>query len=226
MLIGNELFVMLKTLFSKILIRFVPQLAPIIKGNVALQWIQNIEQNVDKDVLTKLYSPYSVLNSKIGKGTYISGNSKIANTTFGKFCSVGPNLICGWGIHPINGISTSPYFYSIEKQNGNTIAKQKIVTERKPISIGNDVYIGANVTILDGVTIGDGAVIGAGTVVSKDIPDYAVAVGCPIQIKKYRFTSDQIVKLKKIEWWNFNDEKLEQINTLFFDIDAFIDRNL
>ncbi len=217
---------MLKKFFSRILIYIAPQLSPILKGDVALHWIQNIEQNVDKDNFTKLYPPYSVLNSKIGKGTYISANSKITNTTFGKFCSIGPNLVCGWGLHPIEGISTSPYFYSPEKQNGYTIAEKKIVTDRKPICIGNDVYIGANVTILDGVSIGDGAVIGAGAVVSKDIPDYAVAVGCPIQIKKYRFSNDQIMKLKKIEWWNFDDKKLVQVNNLFFDIDAFIAKNL
>lgn len=217
---------MLKKIFSKILIRLAPQLSPILKGDIALHWIQNREQNVEKDSLTKLYPPYSIFNSKIGKGTYISSNSKITNTTFGKFCSIGPNLVCGWGMHPIDGISTSPYFYSTEKQNGYTISDKKIVEDRKPIFIGNDVFIGANVTILDGVTIGDGAVVGAGAVVSKDIPDYAVAVGSPIQIKKYRFTEDQIIKLKKIEWWNFDDEKLKQINTLFFDIDTFIDSNL
>ena len=217
---------MFKKIFSKILLRLVPQLSPIIKGNVALHWIENIEHDVIKEGLIKLHAPYAIFHSKVGKGTYISANSKIMNTTFGKFCSIGPNLVCGWGIHPISGISTSPYFYSVKKQNGNTIATKNLIEEKKSIIIGNDVFIGANVTILDGVTIGDGAVIGAGAVVSKDIPDYAVAVGCPIQIKKYRFTDDQIKKLKKIEWWNFSNEKLEQVNTLFFDIDTFIDRNL
>ena len=65
----------------------------------------------------------------------------------------------------------------------------------------NDVFIGANVTVLDGVTVGDGAVIGAGAVVSKDIPAYAIAVGCPIKIIKYRFSQDQIEALLKIKWY-------------------------
>ncbi|ESU23923.1 isoleucine patch superfamily acetyltransferase [Flavobacterium saliperosum S13] len=192
---------------------------------MALHWIENIEQDVERGNLTKLHPPYTILHSKIGKGTYISANSKMANTTIGKFCSIGPNLVCGWGIHPTNGISTSPYFYSIAKQNGSTIATKNLTEERKPIVIGNDVFIGANVTILDGVTIGDGAVIGAGAVVSKNIPDYAIAVGCPIQVKKYRFTKEQIVKLKDMAWWDFDDEKLKEINTLFFDVDTFISRN-
>lgn len=216
---------MLKSIFSKIAIKLAPQLAPIINGKVALHWIENIEQDVHRDQLTKLHPPYTIMHSKIGKGTYISANSKVVNTTIGKFCSIGPNLVCGWGIHPINGISTSPYFYSTAKQNGNTIAKENLAEERKPITIGNDVFIGANVTILDGITIGDGAVIGAGTVVSKDIPDYAVAVGSPVQIKKYRFSEDQIQKLKTIQWWNFDDEKLKEVNLLFFDVEAFIAQN-
>ena len=117
-------------------------------------------------------APYYLHNVQLGDYSYFAKNAHVANTTIGKFCSIGPNLCCGLGVHPTNGISTHPMFY-----RGN-------VSEYKPVTIGNDVFIGANVTILDGVTIGDGAVIGAGAVVSKDIPPYAIAVGCPIEIKK------------------------------------------
>lgn len=55
-----------------------------------------------------------------------------------------------------------------------------------PTKIGNDVWIGANCSILGGVTIGDGAVIGAGSVVTENIPEYAIAVGNPAKVKKYR----------------------------------------
>ena len=103
-----------------------------------------------------------------------------------------------------------------------TMSDHDKVEERKPIVIGNDVFIGANVTVLDGVTIGDGAVIGAGAVVSKDIPPYAVAVGCPIRIMKYRFDPEQIEALRHIEWWNFDDEKLKKVEQLFFDVNQFI----
>ena len=129
---------------------------------------------------TLIYAPSHIFNTNIGNYTYIATNAHISETEIGKFCSVGPNLVCGWGIHPINGISTHPMFYSTMKQNGMTLSDTDKIEERKKIKIGNDVFIGANVTILDGVTIGNGAVIGAGAVVSKDIPPYAVAVGCPI----------------------------------------------
>jgi acetyltransferase-like isoleucine patch superfamily enzyme len=58
--------------------------------------------------------------------------------------------------------------------------------EGKNVLIDDYAWIGHRVTILPGVRIGKYAVIGAGAVVSKDIPDYAVAVGNPAVVKKYR----------------------------------------
>lgn len=171
---------------------------------------------------TLLYSPYHIYSTTVGDYSYVSINSWISLTTIGKFCSIGPNLVCGWGIHPTNGISTAPMFYSTMKPNGMTLSKTNKIEERKPIIIGNDVFIGANVTILDGVKIGDGAVIGSGAVVSKDIPPYAIAVGAPIQILRYRFPQDKIEKLLQIEWWNFDDERLAKVEQYFFEIDKFI----
>lgn len=57
---------------------------------------------------------------------------------------------------------------------------------KEDIVIGDDVWIAANVTILKGITIGRGAVIGAGAVVVKDIPEYAIAVGNPAKVIKFR----------------------------------------
>ena len=170
----------------------------------------------------RIYRPAHINDCEIGDYTYISKNANISMTHIGNFCSIGPNLFCGWGIHPTNGLSTSPFFYSTRQQNGATLTNKDKIKERKAITIGNDVFIGANVTILDGVTIGDGAIIGAGAVVSKDIPDYAIAVGCPIKIIKYRFNDDQIAALKRIQWWNFSEDKLQDIEKMFFDIDGFI----
>lgn len=169
-----------------------------------------------------IYRPTHIKDSEIGDYTIISINAYISMTRVGKFSSLGPNLFCGWGIHPTTGISTASMFYSTKKQNGFALTDKDKIEERKLISIGNDVFIGANVTVLDGVTIGDGAIIGAGAVVSKDIPDYAIAVGNPIKIIRYRFNESQISALKRIQWWNFEEDKLQDIEKMFFDIDEFI----
>ena len=155
-------------------------------------------------------APYYLHNVQLGDYSYFAKNAQVTNTTIGKFCSIGPNFCCGLGIHPTDGISTHPMFYRGK------------IAEYKSVSIGNDVFIGANVTVLDGVTIGDGAVIGAGSVVSKDIPPYAIAVGCPIQIKRYRLSENQIAAMLRIQWWNWDEEKLKDIREMYDDIDAFI----
>ena len=159
---------------------------------------------------------------QVGKGTYIGRHSIISNTNIGKYCSIGPNLICGYGIHPTNGISTSPSFYSSDPQNGLIFCTKNKIDERKTINIGNDVFIGVNVTILDGVNIGDGAVIGAGAVVNKDIPPYAVAVGVPAKIAKYRFDEDTIKKLLEIKWWDFDNDKIKDVEKYFLEVDKFL----
>lgn len=185
----------------------------------------NLLSWIDDSVISdnaRLYPLYHITNSKIGDYSYVAMNSFISMTTIGKFCAIGPNLFCGWGIHPTNGISISPMFYSTRRQNGMTLSDVDKIEERRPIVIGNDVFIGANVTILDGVTIGNGAVIGAGAVVSKDIPPYAIAVGCPIEIKRYRIPSEQIDALQKIKWWDYDEEKLKEVERYFFNVEKFI----
>lgn len=215
----------IKKLFRHIIFKICPEIS-ILNKEIDWNYLGNNNTNNHIGKKTKLFPPFHIVDSKINDYTYVSFNANISLTTIGKYCSIGPNLVCGWGIHPTNGISTSPSFYSTKAPNGITFSTNNKIEERKPIKIGNDVFIGANVTILDGVTIGDGAVIGAGAVVSKDIPPYAIAIGCPIQITEYRFSEKQIEQLLQIEWWNFDNEKLQDIERYFFDIDSFIAKHL
>ncbi len=52
----------------------------------------------------------------------------------------------------------------------------------KGITIGDDCWLGSGVRVMDGVTIGKGCVVGAGAVVTRDLPDYSVAVGVPAKV--------------------------------------------
>jgi hypothetical protein len=70
--------------------------------------------------------------------------------------------------------------------------------------IGNDVWIGQGVFIRSGVTIGDGAVIGARSVVLSDVPPYAIIVGTPARLLRYRFPEAQIQALLQLEWWRYS----------------------
>lgn len=62
---------------------------------------------------------------------------------------------------------------------------------------------------MPGVKIGNGAVIGAGSVVTKDVPDYAILVGAPAKILRYRFSEDTIKRLVASEWWGLDTNKLK-----------------
>jgi acetyltransferase-like isoleucine patch superfamily enzyme len=214
----NRLFKLFGKLIYKVLIQYKPNLQFIEYSDSYYNTISNSKISNT----SKLYPIYKIFNSTVGDYTYISKNSFITETHIGKFCSIGPNLVCGWGVHPTNSLSSSPMFYSTKKQNGFTLSIHDKIKERKTITIGNDVYIGMNVSILDGVKIGDGAIIGAGAVVSKDIPPYAIAIGCPIKIVKFRFDDSTIEKLMKIEWWNWNLDKLSEIEKYFENVDDFI----
>lgn len=213
-----------RKLLRHIAFKVCPELS-ILGRDIDWNYLNNTETKnlIGKNV--RIFTPCHIEDCQIGDYTYISYNAWITySTIIGKFCSIGPNLICGWGIHPTNGISTSPSFYSTKAPNNVSFSKENKIEERKPIIIGHDVFIGANVTILDGVTIGDGAVIGAGAVVSKDIPPYAIAVGCPIKISRFRFDNERIAALERIEWWNFDDDKLKDVETYFYNVDAFIEK--
>ena len=171
---------------------------------------------------TKVYEPFFLHDVELGDYSYIAKNSSISNCIIGKFCSIGPNFCCGLGIHPTNGISTAPMFYSTAKQNGISLCEDNKIEESKQTTIGNDVFIGANVTVLDGVTISDGAVVGAGAVVTKDVPPYAVAVGVPAKVVKYRFDEATINSLLEKQWWNGTEEELKKVERNFWDVERVL----
>ena len=72
------------------------------------------------------------------------------------------------------------------------------------------------------VTIGNGAVIGACSVVTKDVPPYAIVVGNPAKILRYRFEADEIKYLEKIQWWYKDDDWLKSHVNGFMSFDAFL----
>lgn len=64
------------------------------------------------------------------------------------------------------------------------VIDQGIVQRGQKVSIGEDSYIGINTVIVGNVKIGKHCVIGANSVVTKDVPDYCVAVGSPARVIK------------------------------------------
>ena len=170
-----------------------------------------------------IYNNSLINQCVLGDYTYIANDSNFSNTSIGKFCSIGPGVRCGMGVHPSKQfVSTHPIFFSNLKQAQISFADKSYFEELKPIKIGNDVWIGANAVILDGVNIGDGAIIGAGAVVNKDVPPYAIVGGVPAKIIRYRFTEKQIEFLLQDQWWNKPEEWLRKNYKIMHNSDEYI----
>ncbi|TPK90364.1 CatB-related O-acetyltransferase [Mesorhizobium sp. B2-4-12] len=134
----------------------------------------------------------------------------------GSFCSIGPDVlfICA-AEHRLDSATTYP-IQSVDGKirNGNgTVGKG-------PITVGHDVWIGARSVILSGVTIGNGAVIGAGSIVTREIPPYAIAVGNPARVMRYRFAPDVIERLQSLKWWDWSDDLIRTRIELLTTMDA------
>ena len=68
---------------------------------------------------------------------------------------------------------------------------QQPIIQKGKVEIGEGSWLGENVCVI-GATIGKHCVVGANSVVTKDLPDYTVAVGAPAKvIKRYSFDSER-----------------------------------
>lgn len=179
-------------------------------------------RNCDLDKTSKIGSGTNCINMKIGRYSYVGKNNSICNTIIGNFCSIASYCSIGGGEHPINNVSTSPLFYSGKNIFKKNFCEFSFNNLNNLTEIGNDVWIGEKVFIKAGVKIGNGAVIGAHSVVTHDVPPYAVVVGAPARIIKYRFSVQQISKLQEIEWWFMDDKKLKDVSIYFDNIEIFL----
>lgn len=126
-------------------------------------------------------------------------------TVIGRYVSMGPGVKIFQANHPLDFISTHPFFYN----NDIGVCDRELI-HRNTLYIGHDVWVGANSIICPGChQVGHGAVIAAGAVVTKDVPDYAIVGGNPARIIKMRFNEHVIEKLIKSEWWLLPLEKIK-----------------
>ena len=94
------------------------------------------------------------------------------------------------------------------------------------IAIGHDTWIGHGAVIMPGVKVGHGAIIGSNAVVTKDVADFAIAVGVPAKPIRQRFPAPIADRLLALGWWDWEHEKLHQALPDFraLEIEAFLEK--
>ena len=163
-------------------------------------------------------------NVEIGEYTYYSDNKKSPEKFYdniehhyeflgdkliiGKFCAIaeGVKFIMNGANHRMDGITTTPLI-SLQVV-GKSHANSRTAAFKGDTVIGNDVWIGQNVTIMPGVKIGDGAIIAANSTVVKSVEAYTIYGGNPAKFIKKRFSDEKVEFLLKLEWWNWDEEKI------------------
>jgi acetyltransferase-like isoleucine patch superfamily enzyme len=120
----------------------------------------------------------------IGFGTVLSHSTAAIgrNAYLGVFCCLGDvtledDVLLGSHVSIMNGSAQ----HGIDRLDV-PIREQPGVWPR--VTIGEDTWIGDRAIVM--ANVGAHCVIGAGSVVTKPIPDYAIAVGVPAKVVRYR----------------------------------------
>lgn len=134
----------------------------------------------------------------VNRGTLIVGERvRISSTTVptelvvhrGARLEIGNNVYLNYGtsicVHDSitigDGCVLGTYLIMADNDQHELWDRSKLPPSR-PITLGKDVWVGDRVIILKGVAIGERSVIGAGSVVTRDVPAYSIAAGCPARV--------------------------------------------
>lgn len=171
---------------------------------------------------------------KIGRETYFGERFAEACEygyieSIGHFTSISKTAMIQ-ADHQMNMMFTSDDIQNIfTKENLDLYKSIKLAGpkyHRYRVTIGNDVWIGGNVFINCSKvkSIGDGAIIGSGAVVLEDVPPYAIVVGVPAKIKRYRYAPEVIDALLCVKWWNWSFDEINANADALFHPDVFMEK--
>jgi phosphonate metabolism protein (transferase hexapeptide repeat family) len=150
-----------------------------------------------------------VAESSFGDYSYVVNDSDIIYTTIGKYCSIAAHTRINPGNHPLDRVMLSHVSYRSSAYGLGADDPDFFNWRRSsPVTLGHDVWIGHGAIVLAGISIGTGAAIGAGTIVTKDVPPFAIVVGNPGRILRFRFPGPIIESLQRIAWWDWNHDAL------------------
>lgn len=109
------------------------------------------------------------------------------------FCTVGPgSVVCAGGVIQVDAhvgahcIVNTGATVDHDCRIGNFVHICPGVHLGGNVAVGDGSWIGIGSQVIQGVTIGKNVMVGAGSTVIRDIPDYAVVMGTPARIVRYK----------------------------------------
>jgi len=128
-----------------------------------------------------------------------------AGVSVGRYASIASGVRVFRRNHPVAHLSTHPFFYNSTLGWVSTDCEPRA----NPLIIEHDAWVGAGAIITPRCSrVGIGAVVGAGSVVTADVPDFAIVVGAPARVIRYRFSDDEQERIRRGNWWNLPVEEL------------------
>ncbi len=150
-----------------------------------------------------------VAECSFGDYSYIVHDADIIYATVGKFCSIAAHTRINPGNHPLERVALNHFTYRSSAYGMGPDDAEFFQWRRDHhITLGHDVWIGHGAIVLPGVNVGTGAAIGAGAVVRRDVPPFAIVVGVPGRVLRYRFAPEIIAALERIAWWDWPHGRL------------------
>ena len=186
---------------------------------------------VFEDEFNSLPFDWKCYGANIGRQTYFGfgyadaceyGDIK----NIGSFTSIHETAYVG-GTHNLHTTFISDHVeYLLDDEKKALLYKKYDETPASCLSIGNDVYIGAGSFINTSKvkSIGDGAIIGSGAVVLEDVPPYAIVVGVPAKIIRYRYSPEMIECLLRVKWWTWSDEEINANADILISPELFLEK--
>ena len=150
-----------------------------------------------------------VAESSFGDYSYVVNDSDIIHASVGKFCSIAAHTRLNPGNHPLDRVMLSHVGYRSSAYGLGPDDPDFFDWRRaSQVTLGHDVWIGHGAIVLPGRNVGTGAAVGAGTVVTKDVPPFAVVVGNPARVLRFRFPPELVAALHRIAWWDWPHDRL------------------